>query len=88
MKRRELFSSFQGLGACAPETTQCASLSSPFSSTTPFARPFFMTTRATGALVRIVAPWCCAAVAMAWLTPPVPPFENPHERNAPSISPI
>jgi protein SCO1/2 len=25
MKRRELFSSFQGLGACAPETTTCAS---------------------------------------------------------------
>jgi len=41
-----------------------------------------------GASVLISAPKLCAALAQAMLTPPVPPLENPHDRNAPSSSPI
>ena len=44
--------------------------------------------RATGASVRISAPASRAALAIASLTPPVPPSGMPQARNAPSISPM
>ncbi len=65
-----------------------ASISSPFSRATPVARPFLTMIRATGASVRISAPSARAADAIAFDTPPVPPFGMPHARNAPSISPM
>jgi hypothetical protein len=70
------------------ESTTFASISSPFGSTTPVARPFFVLMRATGAFVRISTPASRAAPAMARLIAPVPPREKPHERKAPSISPM
>ncbi len=65
-----------------------ASISSPVSSTTPLARPFRTSIRATGASVRISTPAARAADAIASEIAPVPPREMPHERNAPSISPM
>ena len=43
---------------------------------------------ATGASVRISTPASRAAPAIAFEIAPVPPREKPHERNAPSISPM
>ncbi len=65
-----------------------ASNSSPFSSATPVARPFFTITFATPAFERISAPNARAELAIASLTLPVPPFANPHARKTPSISPM
>ena len=72
----------------ALDSTAPASIASPFSSTTPVARPPCTRTSATGASVLISAPSERAAEAMALLTPPVPPRGMPHARNAPSISPM
>ncbi len=63
-------------------------ISSPFSSTTPVARPSLHEHLRTGASVRISAPNARAALAIARLTEPLPPFAKPHARNAPSISPM
>jgi hypothetical protein len=70
------------------ESTTFASISSPPGSTTPVARPPFDLIRSTGASVRISTPASSAAPAIARLMAPVPPREKPHERNAPSISPM
>ena len=75
------------LASVEARTTR-ASISSPDSSTTPVARPSRTRMRATGASVRISAPNAAAALAMASLTPPVPPRGMPQARNAPSISPM
>ena len=50
--------------------------------------PARTSTRATGASVRISAPSARAALPIASLIPPVPPFGMPQARNAPSISPM
>jgi hypothetical protein len=71
-----------------PEATIGAAISSPLSSATPTARPFLTITWATEASVRMVAPCARAAPAIDSLIAPVPPFWNPHARNAPSISPM
>ena len=70
------------------DTTVVAWSSSPFSSTTPVALPFRVRIFVTVASVRISAPNRRAASAMAFDTAPVPPRDRPHERNAPSISPM
>ena len=70
------------------ESTTSAEISSPDSSATPTARPSRTRIRATGASVRISAPWARAALPIASLMPPVPPFGMPQARNAPSISPM
>ena len=84
-------------GSSSPRNVRCASsddriesarISSPDSSTTPIARPPLTMTLATGASVRISAPSARAALPIALLTPPVPPFGMPQARNAPSISPM
>ncbi len=72
----------------SPDTTTLAGISSPSSSATPTARPFFTITCVTVAFVRISAPAARAAEAIDSLTAPVPPLANPHARNAPSISPM
>ena len=72
----------------ALERTASASIVSPDSSVTPTARPPRTSIAATGASVRISAPWARAAAAMARLTPPVPPRGMPQARKAPSISPM
>ena len=59
-----------------------------FASTTPLAWPFFRRIFSIGASVRISTPASRAASAIAFEIAPVPPRENPHERNAPSISPM
>ena len=74
-------------GSTLDETT-VASISSPFSSTTPVARPSESLIFATGVFVRISTPASRAASAMAFEIAPVPPRAKPHERNAPSISPM
>ena len=74
--------------ASADERTADASISSPLSRTTPVARSPLTLIRATGASVRISAPCASAARAIAYETPPVPPFGMPQARNAPSISPM
>ena len=71
-----------------PEMTISDMYSSPLSSATPVALPFFTITFFTEASVMIVAPKCSADLAMAILTSPVPPLWNPQARKAPSISPI
>jgi hypothetical protein len=68
--------------------TTLARSSSPFRRTTPAARPFSTSTFATGAFVRISTPASRAAAAIASEMAPVPPRAKPHERNAPSISPM
>ena len=68
--------------------TASARISSPSSRTTPIARPSFVRIRSTGASSRISAPSARAALPIALLTPPVPPFGMPQARNAPSISPM
>jgi hypothetical protein len=65
-----------------------ADSSSPFASTTPDAWPFFTLMRATAVSVRISTPASRAAAAIAFEIAPVPPRANPHERKAPSISPM
>ena len=67
---------------------ELAPISSPDSRATPTARPPLTITRATGASVRISAPSARAALPIALLMPPVPPFGIPQARNAPSISPM
>ena len=67
---------------------EVASSSSPDSRTTPVARPPPTWILATGASVRISAPFARAALAIAFEMPPVPPFGMPQARNAPSISPM
>ncbi len=74
-------------GSTLDETT-VASISSPFSSTTPFAWPLTSLIFAIGVLVRISTPASRAASAIALEMAPVPPRAKPHERNAPSISPM
>ena len=74
-------------GSTLDETTS-ARISSPFSKTTPVARPFLCSIFAIGALVRISTPASRAASAIEFEIAPVPPRANPHERNAPSISPM
>ena len=55
------------------EITARAGISSPLASTTPVAAPSFTPTRATSAPVRISAPACLAAEAIAWVNAPIPP---------------
>src|SRR5882724_506303 len=74
-------------GSTLDETTLAAS-SSPLCNATPHARPFFTIIFATPAFVRISTPASRAAAAMAFEIAPVPPRLNPHDRNAPSISPM
>ena len=62
--------------------------SSPFERTTPSVRPFFTLIRDTDVSVRISTPASRAADAIAFEIAPVPPRAKPHERNAPSISPM
>ena len=57
------------------------------SSTTPRARSLTLIF-ATAALVRISTPASRAAAAIALEIAPVPPRARPHDRNAPSISPM
>ena len=61
---------------------------SPFSSTTPVARPRLTKIFETLASVSISAPASLAALAIALEIAPVPPRGNPQDRKAPSISPI
>jgi len=63
------------------ERTSDASISSPSSSATPVARPFFTMILAT-ARRRIPAPNARAADAMAFDTPPVPPSDPPRPERA------
>src|SRR5687767_4557862 len=63
-------------------------ISSPFSRTTPCAWLSRTMMPATAASARISAPASRAAAAMALEIAPVPPRASPHERNAPSISPM
>src|SRR4029453_13047422 len=70
------------------DATTLAAISSPFSRTTPVARPFFVRMRLTDASVRISTPYSRAAAAIAFETAPVPPRDNPHDLKAPSISPM
>ncbi len=70
------------------DSTASAWIVSPLSSVTPVVRPPLTSMRATGASVRISTPSESAALPIAVLTPPVPPFGMPHARNAPSISPM
>ena len=70
------------------ESTVPAPISSPDSRTTPLARPFRTSIRATGASVRISTPAARAADAIDSEIAPVPPRGIPHARNAPSISPM
>ena len=58
------------------EITALAVISSPFESTTPLAMPSFTRTSMTSAPLRISAPACCAAAAMACVTAPMPPLAN------------
>src|SRR5882724_11801101 len=74
-------------GSTLDETTFAVS-SSPLCSATPHARPSLTVIFATLALVRISTPASRAAAAIALEIAPVPPRLNPHDRNAPSISPI
>ena len=75
------------MGSAADITTLAAN-SSPFSSATPAARPFFTITCFTAALVRISTPSARAELAIAAVTPPVPFLAKPQARKAPSISPM
>src|SRR6266568_1743138 len=70
------------------EETTCAEISSPSLRATPQARLFLTRILPTDALVRISTPASRAAPAMAFEMAPVPPRLKPHERNAPSISPM
>ena len=70
------------------ESTMPADSSSPLVSTTPVAWPFRVTIRATEVSVRISTPASRAALAIAFEIAPVPPRAKPHDRNAPSISPM
>ena len=70
------------------EETTVASISSPFSSTTPFALPLTSLIFAIDVFVRISTPASRAASPMALEIAPVPPRANPQERKAPSISPM
>ena len=54
------------------EMTALAAISSPVESTTPLAAPSFTRTSMTSAPLRISAPACCAAAAMACVTRPCP----------------
>ncbi len=74
-------------GSTLDETTFAVS-SSPLVSATPLTRPFFTKIFATPAFVRISTPASRAAEAIAFEIAPVPPRLNPHDRNAPSISPM
>jgi hypothetical protein len=70
------------------EDTAFAEISSPLSRTTPVARPFDSWILAMGAFVRISTPASTAAAAIEFEIAPVPPRAKPHDRNAPSISPM
>ncbi len=70
------------------DSTSSASISSPLVSTTPVASPRLTVIRATDASVRISTPASRAASAIAFEIAPVPPRAKPHERKAPSISPM
>ncbi len=74
-------------GSTLDETTFAVS-SSPLCNATPHARPSFTIIFVTPDLVRISAPASRAAAAIAFEIAPVPPRLNPHDRNAPSISPM
>ena len=70
------------------EPTWSANTSSPPSRTTPAARPPDVRIRSTPAFVRISAPKLTAAFASVSATAPIPPRWKPHDRDAPSISPM
>ena len=70
------------------EETTVASISSPFSRTTPFALPLTSLIFAIGVFVRISTPASRAASPIALEIAPVPPRAKPQERKAPSISPM
>jgi hypothetical protein len=72
----------------ALETTRRAATTDPSSSSAPAARPPRTWTRRTAAPARISAPAARAALASAWLTPPMPPCTHPQAPSCPATWPI
>jgi hypothetical protein len=69
------------------DTTLRARIASPFSVTTPTARPASTSTSRTGLEVLISTPRSAAALAMAWLMAPMPPMACPQAPFLPLTSP-
>ena len=61
----------------ALDTVSVLWITSPLRSTTPRASPLSMSTCATSTPVRMSTPACRAALAMAWVMPPMPPLTMP-----------
>ena len=75
-------------GSVLEDTTACAEFLAALEHDAGGAAVLDEHLRDTRALVRISAPASRAADAIACEIAPVPPRANPHERNAPSISPM
>jgi hypothetical protein len=69
------------------EITVRARIVSPFSVTTPTARPFSTITSRTPASMRISAPLVAADFAIACVIAPMPPIAWPHTPFLPFTSP-